>query len=190
MDALLNGEIRQIVKVLYQIGGDLIEQRRDILEQGARPVVEAARQHAPVGTSIHYRYNTPKVAKGIRAPKGSGAIVATYLPGNLRSSIKALFFKRAQSSVFIGPVRARNPKGTFGPDYSFTYEGGTVSAARADGYYAHLVEFGVPDLGIPPQPFMRPAAASAGPEGQRIIVEKLRAAVLRAAQKYSTAKGR
>lgn len=190
MDALLNGEIRQLIRTLYKIEGDLIDQRRDILEQGARPVVEAARQHAPVGTHIHYRYNTVKLAKSIRAPKGSGTIVATYRPGNLRGSIKALFFKRAQSSVFIGPVRARNPKGTFGPDYAFTYEGGIIESPRSDGYYAHLVEFGAPDLGIPPQPFMRPAAASAGPEGQRIIVEKLRAAVLRAAQKYSTAKGR
>lgn len=189
MDALLDGEIRQLMRTLYEVSSDLKNQRREILEQGARPVVEFARAHAPVGIKVHFRYNTPKAAKSMRTPKGSGVIEATYRPGNLRASIKAMFFRRAQSSVFIGPVRARNPRGVFGPEYSFTYDGGIVAAARSDGYYAHWVEFGVPDVGIPPSPFMRPAVAAA-PAGQQIIKNKLREAVLRAARKYAKVKGR
>lgn len=183
-------ESRRLIKALYQLSTEAKQDTRNILEQASRPIVEAARANAPVGTKTHYRYNTPKLTNLLRAPNGLGVRVATYRPGNLRDSIKAIFFRRAPHSVFIGPVRSRNPKGTFGPDYPFVYEGGTFASTRTDGFYAAWIEFGAPEVGISPQPFMRPAANTAGPVAMKKVIDLLDRRVKSFAQKYSQAKGR
>ena len=48
-----------------------------------------------------------------------GVKVATYKPGNLKRSMQTLRFRRATNAVFVGPK---------------------LGGARADGYYAHIVE--------------------------------------------------
>jgi len=183
-------ETNRLIKALYELSTDAKQHTRQTLEIGSRPIVEAARAAAPVGTKIHYRYNTPKLTNLLRAPNGSGVIVATYRPGNLRDSIKAIFFRRAANSVFIGPVRARNPKGVFGPDYPFTFDGGTFASTRTDGFYAAWQEFGAPEIGISAQPFMRPAAAVAGPKAVQIVQKELRRRIESFAKRYARAKGR
>lgn len=187
---LLNGDIRRLIKTLYQISTDAKGDTKRILEIGSRPIVTAARAAAPVGAHVHFRYNTPKLTKKLRAPNGMGVIVATYRPGNLRDSIKAIFFRRAANSVFIGPVVSRKPKGTFGPDLPFTYDGGSFASTRTDGFYAAWNEFGAPEAGISPNPFMRPAAASAGGTATKIVVNELEKSIQRFAKKYAQIRGR
>lgn len=48
-----------------------------------------------------------------------GVKVATYKPGNLKRSMQTLRFRRSKNAVFVGPK---------------------LGGARADGYYAHIVE--------------------------------------------------
>lgn len=77
---------------------------------------------------IHYRYSTPKLIKRRRAKKGSGRIVAAYMPGNLRKSIKRLNFRKS-AREFIGPkLNKGSTKGVFG-----------LSATKVDGYYAAML---------------------------------------------------
>lgn len=190
MDKILQGDIRRLVKTLYEISSDAKGETRRILEVGSRPIVAAARSMAPVGAEVHYRYRTPKISNRLRAPKGMGVIEATYKPGNLRDSVKAIFFPRAANSVFVGPVLARRPRGVFGPDYPFTYDGGSFSSTRTDGFYARWVEFGAPEAGIQPQPFMRPAAAMSSATALKTTVSELDKSIQRFAKKYAQAKGR
>lgn len=82
-----------------------------------------------------------------------GKIVATYQPGNLRRSFKILRFQRSPA-LFIGPEVGKN--------------------TANDGYYAHFQEFGAPAAGVPPQPFVGPSAAAAGPDVLRIATKALK----------------
>jgi len=83
----------------------------------------------------HYRYS-----------KG-GENIAVYEPGNLERSIGMLPLRRT-AQVYVGP---RFSKGK---------SSGVYSGSRVDGYYAHFVEYGVPQR--PATPFMRPAYDKAG----------------------------
>ena len=100
------------------------------MRKPAQIVVKAARPKVPRSRKIHYRYSTPKVLKRRRAKKGSGRIVAAYLPGNLRKSIKRLNFRRS-SREFIGPRLAKRgrTKGVFG-----------LNSTKVDGYYAQFLK--------------------------------------------------
>jgi HK97 gp10 family phage protein len=130
--------------------------KKEILEDAAVIMQNAAAEKAPRGGSVHRRYSTAKASKSIRAPRGSGRVVAIYYPGNLRGSIKILNFKRSKD-VFVGAaLNKRGSKGTFGQ-------------GRFDGYYAHMVEFGTRNYAA--RPFMRPAVAQASGQVQKRIID-------------------
>jgi len=188
MDAQTQNDINRLVRALYKVSEGAKKETRAILAEAAMPVIQMARNSAPVSKAVHYRYKYSRKVKGYRRAKGEGEIVATYRPGNLRDSIKGIFFRRASNSVFIGPVLARKPTGVFGPEYSFIYDDGGFKS-RTDGYYATFVEFGVPEMGISPQPFMRPAV-TALPKAGAIAVKELTKTVNRYWEKYAAAKGR
>ena len=69
------------------------------------------------------------MTKKLRAPKGSGYIVAAYYPGNLGRSINVLKFSRAKSKVYVGARIPRNTEGIF-------------RGKKTDGYYMPFTEEG------------------------------------------------
>lgn len=91
--------------------------RRRILRKGAKPLVTAIKIQTPQSKKAHHRY-------------AGGKKVATYIPGNLEESIKILPLRKTPD-IYVGPKKAkRNLSGIFG------------RSKKADGYYAHFVEFG------------------------------------------------
>lgn len=121
--------IESAVKTLRGYGNVVAENRQRIAALGGAYAASAAESAAPRSPKPHYRYSTPKVNRKIRAPKGMGKIVATYMPGNLGNSIRVLKFPKAKSKVYVGArLQKGSPSGTFG------------TGARADGYYLHMVE--------------------------------------------------
>ena len=124
------------------------EQKMKILNNAAIPFINSAQAKTPVSSKIHFRYNTAKLIKGIRAPKGFGRKIAQYISGNLKLSIKALrkgVFAKFDNVLYVGPLLARGKEGGKG----------TFGRARFDGYYAHFLEFGTSFMSK--RPFMRPA---------------------------------
>lgn len=131
MDAELQREVAAIGQKFRQLIASLDDRTlKDILIYAAQPLQEKAAQNAPKSTRTHYRYNTPKLVRKLRAPNGKGVKVATYGPGNLARSIKTLSFRRMKRSVLVGPKLARTAKGKF------------TTSGRVDGYYASFVEAG------------------------------------------------
>ena len=151
MNAQLNGDIRALIGKLKKLDKNFnAKQKQVILGYAAKPLIDKAVSLAPMGKSEHYRYDTPKLAKGIRAPKGFGKKVATYLPGNLKLSVQGLkhgAFKFLENVLFVGPKISGRGKGK-----------GTFGMRRFDAYYAHWVEFGTKFMRA--RPFMRPAFQS------------------------------
>lgn len=131
-------KLRHLVKTV-----DDPETREKILRPAAEILQRAAQANVKNATKTVKRYSTGKFSKKLRAPKGKGNVVATYEPGNLKLSMQVLKFKRSKA-LFVGAkVMKRNPTGTFG------------KGRRADGWYAHFIEFGTKRAKA--QPFMRPA---------------------------------
>jgi len=165
---------------------DIRRQTVRILSKAAAPLIEEIIIRAPVSEEPHYRYSTPKASGKIRAPKGSGKVVATYMPGNLHRSFDILRFRRAKSSIYVGP--------------KFDKEGstGTFSGSRTDGYYAAWQEFGAPNAGIPARPFIGPSVAASSPLVGRIAAEGFKKAIenigdkqfAKWLQKYAQIRGR
>lgn len=103
--------------------------KKSLLKPGATIVQQGLVKAAPHGRAIHYRYQKG-IAKGLKAPKGTGRVVATYYPGNLQHSISILNFTKSDK-LFVGSMLAKgvSPKGEFGHAFG-----------KADGYYLHMVE--------------------------------------------------
>lgn len=124
-----------------------------ILRKQARPIVMAARNEAPMSKKAHKRYGG----------KGSGTVLATYQPGNLKKSIVVGASKSINPSVWIGP--------------------GSGAKRRYDGYYGHIVHYTNPRSRaktiVPGNPFMQRAWNSTG----AVSTEKTRAAVAKVIQK-------
>ena len=78
------------------------KERRKILRKAAKPLVQAAKDNIKSSDKPVHRYSTGKVSQDIKAPKGSGTIIASYLPGNLKKAIKVLVFRKSPD-VFVGP---------------------------------------------------------------------------------------
>lgn len=122
---------------------DTPEVRERVLRPAAEILQRAAQANVRDAKRAVKRYGTGKFSKRIKAPKGKGTVVATYEPGNLRLSMQVLKFKRSKA-LFVGAkVMKRTPSGTFG------------KGRRADGWYAHFIEFGTRRARA--RPFMRPA---------------------------------
>lgn len=147
MNAQLQQELNTLIRKLDGLPNVARRERNAVLTEAAGPLRAAIAGRAPQSDKPHRRYSTPKVAGKIRAPKGSGRIVATYQPGNLRKSIQTLRFRRSKA-VFIGPRTSRS-------------EGRTP-----DGYYAHMVNFGT--TGQSAQRFVEAGVAAAGDVALRL----------------------
>lgn len=141
----LESEIAKAIAKLKALAVDIDkpEVRDRVLRPAAEILQKAAQSNVRDASKTVKRYATSKFSKKIRAPKGRGNVVATYEPGNLRISMQLLKFRRSKA-VFVGAkVMKRSPSGTFG------------RGKRADGWYAHFVEFGTKRAKA--KPFMRPA---------------------------------
>lgn len=161
MDAQTQRELNHLIKQLHKVSDTAKKQSQKAFKEAAGPLVSAIQARAPQSEKAHHRYNTSKLSKSIRAPKGMGNIVATYQPGNLGRSFKTLTFRRS-AAVFVGAKLAKgNNKGTF-------------AGARTDGYYAHWVEYGAPSQNVPASPFVRPAVDAAGDLVLRIASDLLK----------------
>lgn len=113
------------------------------ITRASKPYIVQAQKSAPVLSEPKKRYNTPKVSQKLKAPKGMGRVVATYMPGNLGRSIRKLAASRLTRAILIGPKKEkRDPTGVF-------------SGRRVDGYYAAMVEGGTKNAA--PKPFLAPA---------------------------------
>jgi hypothetical protein len=125
-------DYRSVVKALRGVGKSFSDKE---LKRAARKAGEPVREQAEKLTpelkkgKQHYRYK--KLSPGQkRSKKYFGNIIAVYLKGNLKKSIKILSFRKDRKGVYIGPKFAGRGKGSgvFGKDEE-----------KVDGYYAHMV---------------------------------------------------
>lgn len=153
IDPQLQGEIDGAMRRLRSLAEDLKKESRPALRAGAKLIKEEIVSRAPVGKKVHHRYSTPKLTKGIRAPKGMGRKVATYYPGNLQKSFDVMTFGRSEA-VFVGPRVGRRAR-----------------AGGYDGYYAHMVDRGTKYARA--DNFIKPAVQAAEKEAVQAIITKL-----------------
>lgn len=131
----IDKELSTVIDKLKKIEKSLDKGKiKKILKDSAKPLLLAARANVPVSEKTHFRYNTAKINRKMRAPKGKGNKIANYSPGNLKRSIQVLRFRKSRHRIYVGPkVAKRNNKGSF-------------SGRRVDGYYAAWVEFGTRNM--------------------------------------------
>lgn len=150
IDIQLQKEIEALKRKLQRVGERPRAQSNRAFKEAARILISAIQGRAPESDKVHWRYET-----------GGGAIVAEYHPGNLKRSFKALVFRQSEA-VFVGPKLDKGKKG------------GIYKGAKVDGFYAHWMEFGAPEAGIPPRPFVRPAVDAAGKTTLKFAAELLK----------------
>lgn len=161
IDLRLEDEIDALLRKLYQVSNNAKKESRVAFRKAAPILISAIQSRARESEKAHYRYNTPKISNKLRAPNGMGRIVATYMPGNLKRSFKALIFRRS-SAVFVGPKVDKQGSG------------GVFSGSRVDGFYAHWMEYGAPEAGIAPKPFVLPAVEQVGGRVLQIAIAELK----------------
>ncbi len=154
-------EMLELKRKLMALSSDAKKESQTAFRQAAPLLISAIQGRAPQSDAPHYRYDTPKLAKKLRAPNGGGRIVAKYIPGNLRRSFRTFAFRKA-AAIWVGPKVAKG-------DAS-----GVFSGNRSDAYYAHWTEYGAPEVGLGPRPFVAPAVAAAGPTTLRLAAELLK----------------
>lgn len=116
-------------------------ERQKALRDAAAVLIKAMRTRAPVSDKIVHRYS-------------GGRRVATYMPGNLRRSIRVLDHMRDKSAVYAGV--AIQPRGG---------GRGIFAGNKTDGWYARFVEYGPRK-----RPFIRPAVMEGGP----VVVSRMK----------------
>lgn len=168
MDAQLSRELNEISMKFKDLIKDMKgSQLKRILNQAAEPIVQIARAKAPRSKRTHYRYNTPKLVRKLRAPNGTGVVVAAYTPGNTKRAIQKLVLRRlSKSAVLIGPKIAKND-----PDGRFS------SNEKVDGFYARFTDQGTKKQRA--QGYMKAAAVAGRPVALKIFEQKLSAALKR-----------
>lgn len=170
VDLELKREVEQLQKKLRAVSDNAKKQSQTAFKQAAPILISAIQGRAPKSEEPHYRYKTPKISGKLRAPNGLGKIHATYMPGNLIRSFRTLVFRKS-AAVYVGPKVDKQGSG------------GTFSGRRVDGYYAHWQEFGAPEAGIQPRPFVRPAVDAAGETTLRLATQFLKREIEKAAKK-------
>ena len=157
LNAPLQAELNTLIRKLDGLVDTAKRNRDRVLMEAAGPLKSAIAGRAPQSDKAHKRYSTPKISGKIRAPKGSGTVVAIYKPGNLRKSLQTLRFRRSKA-VFIGP-RVQRSEGKM-----------------PDGYYAHMVNFGT--VSQAPQRFVEAGVAAAGDTSLRLGTELMKREIL------------
>lgn len=182
IDRQLQQEIKDAISRLQNVSNDIKKDSKRALRKGGKIVLAAIQARAPIGKRKHRRYSTVKLNRRIRARKGSGNVVATYYPGNLKGAFDILNFRRS-AAVFVG---AKLTKGKFSgasASYSAIYGRGAY-----DGYYAHMIERGTRHSAA--RPFVSPAVQAAGPAATQTIVKTIQRKIKRNLRDYAKAKGR
>lgn len=147
IDAQLQQDLNRVVSALRKIEPTVRKSGKADLMEAAKILESAVKGRTPVGEKAHNRYSA---RKGRKAAKGSGKVIATYKPGNLKKSMQRLNFRRS-NAAFVGPqLKKENP----------------------DGYYAHMVERGTTTQ--PAQNFVRSAVQSAGPQTIKFAIELIK----------------
>lgn len=164
LNAPLQQELNALIRKFDGLTDNMHRARNRVLTEAAGPLRSAIAGRAPQSDKPHKRYSTPKISGKLRAPKGSGVVVATYAPGNLRKSVQTLRFRRSKA-VFIGPKVQRS------------------GGKPPDGYYAHMVNFGT--VNQAPQRFVQAGVAAAGDTSLRLATELMK----RDIQTYAAQKG-
>lgn len=144
----LQADLGKVLKELETFGRDTRRDRKKIQRPPAEMLRGELEMAAPIGDKVHYRYSTPKVSKGRKAPKGMGRKVAEYHPGNLGDAIKILPLKSQDTFVGARLEKGTDPQGKFGPG---------LGMDKSDGYYLHMVEYGTKKWGG--RPFYRRTVA-------------------------------
>jgi len=148
-DSSLTKTIAETIAGLGKMSEQVQRQTKRIMTKAAGPLIEEIQFRAPVSDEPHFRYAGSRTRDITRAAKGTGKVIATYMPGNLERSFGVLSLKKAKRAVYVGSLLDKSgSKGTFSGD-------------RTDGYYAYWQEYGAPAAGIPPRPFIRPAVEAA-----------------------------
>ena len=164
--AELNREVEQLTRELQIVSKNARRDTLRILKKSAKPFVFALEINAPESERPHKRYSTAKLVRRIRAPKGRGNVVATYMPGNLGASFQFLNFRGAKYQVTVGAKLAKgNSQGVFGP------------GGRTDGYYAHMVEKGTKNSRA--RPFVLPTWNRYREATRRAVVEEFKKKIQR-----------
>ncbi len=172
--ASMEREIAATLRTLEKLEKEFtVKERKRIMRPGAKILQSAIAANARRSKKVHLRYNTGKVDKGIRAPKGSGNVVATYDPGNLARAI-AIFNFRRSNSLHVGPKVAKGQN---------TY--GHFSGRRVDAFYAGWIEYGTVNMRA--RPYIRPALAAAKGKVGKAITEAVRRKVKDFERKNKTA---
>ena len=122
-------EISRCIAALRRVGTVVKDNQGRIAMIGAKYMAAQIRPVVPRSSKPHMRYSTGKLVRRIRAPKGYGRVAATYDPGNLARSIKALKFARSKTKAWVGAKLAKGVGTT-----------GRFSGSRTDGYYLHMVD--------------------------------------------------
>lgn len=171
IEANLDKQVRDAIKKLNSIPKEFRKkERKKMLRKASKPLIAAAKSNIKDSKIPVHRYSTGKVVQSIRAPKGSGTILATYIPGNLKESIKVLPIRKSWD-IFIGPkVAKRNNKGTFG------------TKGKVDGWYAHFVEFGTVHQDA--QNYMRNAVDTTKRIVQKNIIQEVKKTLQRFINKH------
>ena len=94
LNAPLQAELNTLIRKLDGLVDTARRERNRVLTEAAGPLRSAIAGRAPQSDKAHKRYSTPKISGKLRALKGSGTVVATYKPGNLRKSVQTLRFRR------------------------------------------------------------------------------------------------
>ena len=133
-------QVAEIERKLQGLSKEYRIQMQKMLGYAALPIVQAAASKAPRSSKTHYYYK-------------DGKKQAKFTPGHLAKSVQVLKrLKKDPNAVFVGPYISGKISGTYG-------------GARANAYYAHMVEFGTQYQAA--QPFMRPALDLGGPHAKK-----------------------
>lgn len=165
----LDQEVKFAVKQLQGLAKEIGNQRtrKRILRKAALPIVAAAKANVKVADEPVKIYNTKKLSKNIRAPKGQGNVVAVIEPGTLRDAIGIKTFRKSPD-VFVGVTGKKKD-----PNFPF---------------YAAWLEYGATNVDgtrREPKPFMRPAVDSTQGAVGKILIEETAKAVERYAKKVA-----
>jgi len=148
-------EINAIIRNLKALNSQIAKTIKADLKGPADFLAAAIKGRTPVGERPHKRYKSGRSSLFKRMPKGSGVVVATYRPGNLRKSVKTLSkLRRVKFAQIVG-----------------ANTGGTN-----DGYYLHFVNNDVKMSNgkiRTGRRFVESAILAAGPAAQRAVVQLL-----------------
>jgi hypothetical protein len=124
VDRMIQEFNNRVRNIAYNLGPDSKEYQTAINYAGSI-LRDRLREKAPYTSRPIYRYEKHKGKK-----RGEKKIVAVYMPGNLKRSIKVLRHMRDRQNVYVGvEIQPRGGKN------------GVFSGDRTDGYYVRFLEY-------------------------------------------------